>query len=61
MTARLRVTPQELSDSLFADLPGERLVAGAPASPVSLALRINLALVQTLLFHASTVRIDVEG
>lgn len=57
----LRVTPRELSDSLFADLPGERLVAGAPASPGDLALRINLALVQALLFHASRVRIDVEG
>ena len=61
VAANLRVTPQELSDSLFADLPGERLVAGAPASPASLALRINLTLVQALLFHASRVRIDVEG
>jgi predicted nuclease of restriction endonuclease-like RecB superfamily len=63
VAASLGVTAGDLRDSLFADLPGERLV-GAPAQPVSaveLALRSNLALVQALLFHATTVRIDVEG
>ena len=59
----LGVTPRDLSDSLFADLPGERLVgpASASTSPGELALRINLALVQALLSHAARVRIDVEG
>jgi predicted nuclease of restriction endonuclease-like RecB superfamily len=59
----LGVTIDDLRESLFADLPGERLV-GAPGQPVSameLALRSNLALVQRLLFHASALRIDVEG
>jgi predicted nuclease of restriction endonuclease-like RecB superfamily len=52
-----------LLDSLFGDLPGERL-AGAPAHPLSaveLALRCNLALVQSLLLRAAKVRIEVEG
>jgi hypothetical protein len=63
VAATLGVTPRELSDSLFADLPGERLVglASALASPGELALRTNLALVQALLSHAARVRIDVEG
>jgi hypothetical protein len=59
----LGVTVGDLRDSLFADLPGERLVA-APARSVSateLALRANLALVQRLLFRATALRIDVEG
>lgn len=59
----LGVTDGELRDSLFADLPGERLVEG-PSRPVSateIALRANLALVQRLLFRARAVRIDVEG
>jgi predicted nuclease of restriction endonuclease-like RecB superfamily len=63
VAASLGVTAGDLRDSLFADLPGERLV-GAPGQPVSaaeLALRSNLALVQALLFHATTLRIDVEG
>jgi predicted nuclease of restriction endonuclease-like RecB superfamily len=63
VAASLGVTPEDLRDSLFGDLPGERLV-GAPAqalSAVELALRCNLALVQALLFRATIVRIDVEG
>ncbi len=63
VAASLGVTPEDLRDSLFADLPGERLV-GAPAQPLSaveLALRCNLALVQALLLRATIVRIDVEG
>jgi predicted nuclease of restriction endonuclease-like RecB superfamily len=59
----LGVTVGELRDSLFADLPGERLVEAPPraVSAIELALRINLALVQRLLFCARTLRIDVEG
>jgi predicted nuclease of restriction endonuclease-like RecB superfamily len=63
VAASLGVAVADLRDSLFADLPGERLV-GAPGQPVSaveLALRSNLALVQGLLFHATAVRIEVEG
>ena len=63
VAASLGVTPEILHDSLFGDLPGERLV-GAPAEPLSaleLALRSNLALIQALLCRATTVRIEVEG
>jgi predicted nuclease of restriction endonuclease-like RecB superfamily len=63
VAATLGVTAGDLQDSLFADLPGERLVGASaqPLSAVELALRTNLALVQALLFHAIAVRIDVEG
>ncbi len=63
VAASLGVTPEDLRDSLFGDLPGERLV-GAPGqslSAVELALRCNLELVQALLFRATMVRIEVEG
>jgi predicted nuclease of restriction endonuclease-like RecB superfamily len=63
VAASLEVTVADLRDSLFADLPGERLVS-APGHTVSageLALRSNLALVQRLLFHATVVRVEVEG
>jgi predicted nuclease of restriction endonuclease-like RecB superfamily len=61
--AGLGVTAQELDDSLFADLPGERLIGplGTPTSAAELALRVNLALVQAILFHAARVRIYAEG
>ena len=63
VAASLGVTAGDLQDSLFADLPGERLVgpSAQPLSAMELALRTNLALVQALLFHAVAVRIDVEG
>ena len=59
----LRVTPDELGDSLFADLPGERLVAPLekPLTPGELALRTNLALAQGLLFRASALTIEADG
>jgi predicted nuclease of restriction endonuclease-like RecB superfamily len=59
----LGVTAQALEDSLFADLPGERLVAppSQPLSAAELALRANLALVQALLGRAESVRIEAEG
>jgi len=63
VAASLGVSREDLQDSLFADLPGERLVA-APAQPLSaveLALRCNLAVVQGMLFRATIVRIEVEG
>jgi predicted nuclease of restriction endonuclease-like RecB superfamily len=57
------VAPADLERALFADLPGERAVAPlAPAlSPTELALRINLALAQALVYRAATVRIEMEG
>lgn len=59
----LGVTVADIRDSLFADLPSERLVEAParPMSPAELALRTNLALVQRLLFRATALRIDVEG
>src|SRR5437879_12530337 len=58
VAASLGVTRENLQDSLFGDLPGERLVA-APAQPFStteLALRSNLALVQALLCRPPAAR-----
>jgi predicted nuclease of restriction endonuclease-like RecB superfamily len=59
----LAVTPEELDASLFADLPGEQVVAGlgTSLSPTQLALRANLALTQALLFRAIGVTLEVEG
>ena len=59
----LGVTVGDLQDSLFADLPGERLVAAPPAplSPTELALRTNLAVVQALLSRATSVTIEADG
>ena len=63
VAASLGVTVERLDASLFADLPGERLVAGLPIplSPGELALRANLALAQALLFRATAVAIEAEG
>ena len=63
VAASLGVSTGELQDSLFADLPGNRLVtAPAPSlSPGELALRTNLALAQALLFHATSVSIEADG
>jgi predicted nuclease of restriction endonuclease-like RecB superfamily len=63
VAASLGVSRGEIENSLFADLPGNRLVT-APAGPLSpgeLALRTNLALAQALLFHAAAVRIEADG
>jgi len=63
VAASLGMSLGDLQDSLFADLPGEQLVA-APAKPLSpgeLALRANLALAQELLCRAASVRIEAEG
>jgi len=63
VAATLGVSVGELQDSLFADLPGNRLVAAPPQplSPAELALRANLALAQALLCRAASVRIEAEG
>ncbi|HJW68758.1 MAG TPA: DUF790 family protein [Candidatus Binatia bacterium] len=63
VATRLGVTATELTDALFADLPGERVVA-APAellSPEELALRTNLAIAQAFLFRSAAVLIEMEG
>ena len=63
VAASLGVTREDLQESLFGDLPGERLVA-SPAQPLSaaeLAVRCNLAVVQGMLFRATVVRIEIEG
>lgn len=59
----LGVSAGDLQDSLFADLPGERLVAAPPRplSPAELALRTNLAIVKALLFRATSVTIEADG
>jgi len=59
----LGVSVEDLQGSLFADLPGERIVAEPvqPLSTVELALRCNLALVQEMLFRATVVSVEVEG
>jgi len=59
----LGVTADELAESLFADLPGERRVAPAaePLSPGELAVRTNLAIAQGLLFRSTALRIELEG
>ncbi len=59
----LKVEPATVERVLFADLPGEKLVT-APAtipSPSDVALRTNLLVVRSLLFHARRVRIKAEG
>jgi uncharacterized protein len=62
--ARARGTdPGSLLQSLFADLPGERIVrAPRPLPrPAEVALRTNLAVAQAVLMRASTVDLRVEG
>jgi predicted nuclease of restriction endonuclease-like RecB superfamily len=59
----LGAAPSDLERTLFADLPGEKLIC-APAnlpSPSDLALRTNQLILRSLLFHARRVRIKAEG
>jgi len=59
----LALAPDEIERTLFADLPGEKLVC-APASIPSandLTLRTNQLILRSLLFHARRVRIKAEG
>lgn len=63
VAASFGVAASALEESLFADLPGERVVR-APVPPPStneVMLRTNLAVVQAALMRASTVDLDVEG
>lgn len=61
--AKLGITADELSRSLFADLPGERRVGPLPPdlSPSTLLLRANMELVQGLLQRASEVTVRLLG
>ena len=63
VAASLGVSLEDLRESLFADLPGERIVAAPlpPLSAVELALRCNLSVIQEMLFRATVARIEVEG
>ena len=60
---QLGASAADLEAMLFADLPGERLVASPdrPISPGELALRVNLAVAQGLMFRATAVTIEVCG
>jgi predicted nuclease of restriction endonuclease-like RecB superfamily len=63
VAAQLGVTATELTEALFGDLPGERLVA-RPAERLSaaeLALRTNLAIAQAFLFRSAAVLVEMEG
>jgi uncharacterized protein len=59
----LGLSAEALAGALFSDLPGERPVTPPKEtySPCELALHVNLALAQGLLFRATSVRIDVVG
>jgi uncharacterized protein len=59
----LETAAAPLQASLFADLPGEKLVCAPEVipSPQDLALRINQLIARSLLFHARRVRIKAEG
>ncbi|HEX3696608.1 MAG TPA: DUF790 family protein [Polyangia bacterium] len=52
-----------LAESLFADLPGERVVRAPEPFPsvAEIALRTNLAVVQSALMRSSTIELHVEG
>jgi predicted nuclease of restriction endonuclease-like RecB superfamily len=61
--ATLRCKEHELLESVFADLPSERLVA-TPAravTPSEVAERCNLAIVASLMRHALEVSVVAEG
>jgi len=59
---RLETTPDALEQALFSDVPGERIVRAPaePPTPPELALRVNLALAQSVLRRAATVEISAH-
>ncbi len=63
VAAVLEIAADALLESLFADLPGERVVRAPAALPTSaeLVLRTNLAVVQATLMRASRIDLRVEG
>lgn len=60
---QLATTPSEVEASLFADLPGERIVEPLDPSitPQQLAARANLTLVRCLLAGSSRITIELTG
>ena len=60
---RLGLAATALAGGLFADLPGERIVVSPLAipSPIDAIQKTNLALAQSMLFRATSVRIRAEG
>ena len=60
---RLGLAAAVLAGGLFADLPGERIVVSPLAipSPTDGIQRTNLALAQSMLFRATSVRVRAEG
>jgi uncharacterized protein len=63
IAAHLGIEGTALSESLFADLPGERVVRAPDPLPTTaeVVLRTNLAVVQAALMRASTIDLRVEG
>jgi predicted nuclease of restriction endonuclease-like RecB superfamily len=63
LARELATTPEAIRECLFADLPGERRLSPRPPvlSASDLALRTNLAQVQSLLASASRVIVDFDG
>jgi hypothetical protein len=63
VAASFEIEPAALAESLFADLPGERVVRAPepPPAPGEVVLRTNLAVVQGALMRASTIDLVVEG
>jgi predicted nuclease of restriction endonuclease-like RecB superfamily len=61
--AKLGVSADELSESLLADVPGERVVQSpSPVpSPLEASLQTNLAVAQAVLMRAATLDLWVEG
>ncbi len=58
----LHLSPSEIETALFADLPGERRIkTWKSPSPSELCLRLNLEIVQGLLFSSNRVRLRLLG
>jgi predicted nuclease of restriction endonuclease-like RecB superfamily len=63
VAARLGVAVPALEEALLADLPGERIVRPPETLPSvqDAVLAVNLAIAQTVLMRASSVRIQLQG
>lgn len=60
---KLSVAPDVLRAALFADLPGERIVAGPipTPTPTEIGLRTNEMIAKSILSRATVVHIEAEG
>lgn len=63
VAARLEISVPALRESLFADLPGERVVRAPEPVPTAIeaALHTNLAIAQSVLMRAASIELQVEG